>query len=100
MGDFNNLYLLARERKEGRMSLVSEFFSKKIVAGVTVEKPPHMSQRVLAMLLLPVLILANKKLDLGFSSAELTMVAGAIAAFIVGKSWEDAAKRSAAITKG
>jgi hypothetical protein len=98
MGDFN-LYMLDREQKE-RMSKLSELFKTEKIGGVTVNKPPHMSQRVLAMLLLPVLIYANKWLDLGFSSAELTMVAGAVASFIIGKSWEDAAKRAAAIAKG
>lgn len=72
----------------------------KKIGDVTIKKPFFMSKKWLAMIILPFLVLLNRKLELNLSEADLSAVAVAVAAYIVGQAWEDGKVKTAAITNG
>jgi len=80
------------------IGLLKKLVSTETVSGMTVAKGPLASQRNwLAAILFPLLVVANRRWNLGLTDHDLLVLAGVLGALVLGKSAEDAMKRSAAI---
>lgn len=79
------------------MNFIKDYLAHKKIGDVTISKPFFMSKKYLAMLILPVLVIFNKKYDLGLQPQELMGVAVAVAAYIIGQAHQDAHVKAAAI---
>ena len=102
-----NLYRLGK-RKDTTVNtlgtvgkqILKGFLGETSKAGnVVIDKPVTASKRILVMLLYAILVIVNKKYDLGLSAEELTTLAALVGTYVTFKSIEDAWKRSAAIAK-
>ena len=90
------------KRKDPTMfkNLLKSFLGETTKAGDTVIDKPHTaSSRLWIIALYTILVMANRKFDLGLSEQELMQLAGLVATYVTFKSVEDAWKRSAAIAK-
>ena len=108
MTQIGNLYGLGKRPKGAIMNrfgnlgkdLLKTFLGETTKAGGTViDKPITASKRIAVMFLYALLVIANKKYDLGLSGDALMYLAGLVATYVSFKSIEDAWKRSAAIAK-
>ena len=76
------------------------FLGETTKAGETIiDKPATASKRLWVMALYTILVIANKKFELGLSEQELTQLAAIVGAYVTFQSIEDAWKKTAAIAK-
>lgn len=80
--------------------LIEKLFHRTKVGGVTVEKSPLLSSRIWAMIAVPILMMLNKRFELGLTEDEIQQIVLIVGAFIVAKSGEDAWKRGKAMLGG
>lgn len=71
------------------LSFFKRLFSVDKVGGVAVAKSPLASHRVIAMLLVPLLMMLNRRFELGLTEENITQFVAVVLLFIGAKSIED-----------
>lgn len=77
-----------------------DMLTTKKIGDVTIKKPFFMSKKNLAVLIVPILAIANRKWNLGLENQDLMAIAIVVAGYLGSQAWEDAAVKTAAINKG
>lgn len=79
------------------MEAAKEYLAPKKIGDVVIDKPFFTQKKFLAMLVLPVLVVLNRKFELQISDSDMMALAIAIGTYIAGQAYHDAAVKTAAI---
>lgn len=76
---------------------VQDMMSVKKAGEVTIKKPFYLSKKWLTMLIVPIVVITNKKFHLDLENQEIQAIALAVAAYVAGQAWVDGSTNAAAI---